>query len=218
MRLRFRRPAPPPDLSLDEVYRLYGLTMEHAQLLEQIIRGHARRHEFVNLRETGSSPPLLPRIERIDGKTIGWVEKRYPLPDDTAELVKLARELRNNLAHNFLEGIDKHTTEGRIKAPESCTPTPASSMPPRRRSHRPHQTQTPSRRISPPKRGLALSEQRVEFRLREARTPSASYGGCICRMLACVVSFRTAARAFWPEPLPQPERDERGPRTQGHDR
>ena len=80
MRLRFRRPAPPPDLSLDEVYRLCGLTMEHAQLLEQIIRGHARRHEFVNLREMGSSPPVLPRIERIDGKTIGWVEKRYSCP------------------------------------------------------------------------------------------------------------------------------------------
>jgi hypothetical protein len=90
--------------------------MEHAQLLEQVSRGHARRHEFVNLREMGSSPTVLPRIERIDGKTIGWVEKRYPLPDDTAELVKLARELRNDLAHNFLDGIDKCTTEGRIKA------------------------------------------------------------------------------------------------------
>jgi hypothetical protein len=55
---------------MDELYRRYGMVMEQVQLFEQVVRGHARRLEFVDLR----------RMERIDGKTIGWVEQRYERP------------------------------------------------------------------------------------------------------------------------------------------
>ncbi len=64
----------------------------------------------------GSSARLLPELEWIDGKTIGWVQHKYDLPEDTATLVNLARELRNDLAHNFFASIDKHSPEGRLKA------------------------------------------------------------------------------------------------------
>jgi hypothetical protein len=113
---RFGRRRKTTDLSIDELYRRYALVMEQAQRFEQIIRGHAQRHEFASLREMGSSPTVLPRMERIEGKTIGWVEHRYELPQDAKELVKLARELRNDLAHNFFEAIDKHSAEGRLRA------------------------------------------------------------------------------------------------------
>jgi hypothetical protein len=112
---RFAHRRKPPDLSMDELYRRYGQVMEQAQLFEQVVRGHAQRLEFVSLREIGSSPTVLPHIRRIDGKTIGWVEQRYELPQDAKEIVKLARELRNDLAHNFFDSIDKNSAEGRLK-------------------------------------------------------------------------------------------------------
>ena len=113
---RFRAPPGTPDLDLDELYRRYGQVMEQAQLFEQVIRGHAQRLEFVNLREMGSSPSVLREMQRIDGRTIGWVEHEYTLPQDAKELVKLARELRNDLAHTFFDSIDKHSAEARLRA------------------------------------------------------------------------------------------------------
>lgn len=113
---RFAHRRRTPDLSMDELHRRYRLVMEQAQLFEQVIRGHAQRLEFVSLREMGSAPTVLPQMQRIDGKTIGWVEHRYELPQDAKELVNLARELRNDLAHNFFESIDKHSAAGRLRA------------------------------------------------------------------------------------------------------
>lgn len=55
-------------------------------------------------------------MQRIEGETIGWVERRYELPEDARALVELARELRNDLAHNFFDSIDKHSAAGRLSA------------------------------------------------------------------------------------------------------
>jgi hypothetical protein len=76
---RFRRSRKPPNLSIDELYRRYGMVMEQPQLFEQVVCGHGRRREFVNLREMGSSAKVLRDLERIDGMTIGAVQRKYKL-------------------------------------------------------------------------------------------------------------------------------------------
>jgi hypothetical protein len=113
---RFRRSRKPPDVSIDELNRRYGMVMEQAQLFEKVVRGHGRRHEFVKLREMGSSAKVLRDLERIDGMTIGAVQRKYKLPEDEEAIVTFARKLRNELTHDFFASIDKDSTEGRLKA------------------------------------------------------------------------------------------------------
>jgi hypothetical protein len=91
--------------TLDDIYQTYGRVMQQAQLMEQLVRGHARQTEFVSLRVMGSSSKVIPQIERIDGKTIGWVKKRYQLPEDAEGLIALGLKVRNEMAHEFFDSI-----------------------------------------------------------------------------------------------------------------
>ena len=58
--------------------------MEMAQLLEQTLRGHAAQGAYAELRDD-ISPEATRRIRCIEGKTMGWVEHNYKLPDDLRE-------------------------------------------------------------------------------------------------------------------------------------
>ncbi|HEY6780798.1 MAG TPA: hypothetical protein VI111_07590 [Thermoleophilaceae bacterium] len=90
--------------------------MEQVQLMEQVVRGHAQQEEFVSLRVIGSASEVIPRIERIDAKPIGWVTQRYKLPQDAGDLIELARKVRNEMAHEFFASIDTHSNDGRSNA------------------------------------------------------------------------------------------------------
>jgi hypothetical protein len=91
--------------------------MESAQLLEQVVRGHASAVEWASMADDLSGE-VFARLERLEGRTIGWVQsqKRYKLPDDTRDLVTASRQVRNVLAHNYFATIDKDSVEGRRTA------------------------------------------------------------------------------------------------------
>ncbi len=112
MRRLLRKRGEEEHLTMDDVHRLYGVTMEMAQILETILRGHATQAEYRKLRDDFSSQPFA-RIDCLNGKTIGWIEKRYKMPEEAHELVVVARDVRNHLAHSFYASIDKHTVDGR---------------------------------------------------------------------------------------------------------
>jgi hypothetical protein len=103
--------------TLNDVYRIYGLAMESAQVLEQIVRGHASAVEWASMADDFSGE-VFSRLERLEGRTIGWVQnqKHYDLPDDIRDLVTASRQVRNVLAHNYFATIDKHSVEGRRTA------------------------------------------------------------------------------------------------------
>jgi hypothetical protein len=104
-------------LSEQDVYRIYGATMHQAQLLEQVLQGHAVQIEYLQLQPMGSSAQVIPRIRRAKSMTIGRIlhESRYALPDDPHALVDFARSVRNELAHDFFRSVSLSTaTERRM--------------------------------------------------------------------------------------------------------
>jgi hypothetical protein len=101
-----------------DVYRIFGETMHQAQLLEQVLQGHAIGLEYVELQPMGSSAHVIPRMRRVKTMTIRRIlhEPRYALPHDQRILVDFARFVRNELAHDFFSSISLSTRTGRLMA------------------------------------------------------------------------------------------------------
>src|ERR1700723_2801548 len=89
---------------IEAVYLQYALTMREAQMFEAALCAVAAQ-ELDLPPSHASREELQARTETFFSRPIGWVQRRLDMTPALAAEINELREIRNELAHNFLVGF-----------------------------------------------------------------------------------------------------------------